>query len=139
MTKKSATIPFKAARAGWGALLLVGTIMATQPVFAQDGEQQIFAVVTRPPKDKTSVIVQVSVEGVVSEAKLMPTERVLTNPVWRTLEMCHSLKAEVKKTPDGYQVLSVRILDASMLPMNLQTTAGDCLIQKAVEVAPLVD
>lgn len=126
--------------AGWGGLLLLTVALgAADPLSAQDGELQLFAVVTKPPKDKAAVTAQVSVEGTVSEAKLMPTERVLGNPVWRTLEMCHSLKAEVKKIPEGYQVLSVRILDASMLPMNLQSTAGDCLIQKAIEVAPLVD
>jgi hypothetical protein len=130
----------KTACVGWGGLLLFTlAISVAGPVQAQDGELQLFAVVTKPPKDKTAVIAQISVEGTVSETKLVPTERVLTNPAWRTLEMCHSLKAEVKKIPEGYQVLSVRILDASMLPMNLQTTAGDCLIQKAVEVAPLVD
>jgi hypothetical protein len=137
---KAAAILMKVVCAGWGSLLLLtGVISAADPALAQEGELQLFAVVTKPPKDKSAVIAQVSAEGTVSEAKLIPTERVLTNPVWRTLEMCHSLKAEVKKVPEGYQVLSVRILDASMLPMNLQSTAGDCLIQKAVEVAPLVD
>ena len=120
-------------------MLLAVAVSIPVLLSAQDGELQLFAVVTKPPKDKTAVTAQVSVEGTVSEVKLMPTERVLGNPVWRTLEMCHSLKAEVKKIPEGYQVLSVRILDASMLPMNLQSTAGDCLIQKAIEVAPLMD
>jgi hypothetical protein len=139
MTKGAARL-MTTAWAGWGGvLLLTGVISTADPVLAQDGELQHFAVVTKPPKDKSAVIAQVSAEGTVSETKLIPSERVLTNPVWRTLEMCHSLKAEVRKVPEGYQVLSVRILDASMLPMNLQSTAGDCLIQKAVEVAPLVD
>jgi hypothetical protein len=40
---------------------------------------------------------------------------------------------------EGYQVLTVRVIDASMLPMSLQSFAGDCLIKKAIEVAPLVD
>lgn len=129
-----------AIRAGWcGLLLLTGAISLVDPALAQDGELQIFAVVTKPPKDKSAVLAQVLAEGTVSETKLIPSELVLTNPVWRALEMCHSLKAEVKKVQEGYQVLSVRILDASMLPMNLQSTAGDCLIQKAIEVAPLVD
>ncbi|MEX5214411.1 MAG: hypothetical protein NW703_09645 [Nitrospiraceae bacterium] len=130
----------KPACEGWGRLLLlVAAIGSADFALAQDGELQIFAVVTKPPKDKAAVTAQVVIEGIVSETKLIPSERVLGNPVWRTLEMCHSLKAEVKKLAEGYQVLSVRILDASMLPMNLQSTAGDCLIQKAIEVAPLVD
>jgi hypothetical protein len=43
------------------------------------------------------------------------------------------------KAPDGYRVLTDKIVDASMLPMSLQSFAGDCLIKKAIEVAPLVD
>jgi hypothetical protein len=46
---------------------------------------------------------------------------------------------EGMKALDGYRVLTVRIIDASMLPMSLQSFAGDCLIKKAIEVAPLAD
>jgi len=31
------------------------------------------------------------------------------------------------------------VIDASMLPMSLQSFAGDCLIKKALEIAPMVD
>ena len=43
------------------------------------------------------------------------------------------------KVGDGFKVTSARVLDASMLPMALQGYAGDCLIKKAVEIAPLAD
>ena len=49
------------------------------------------------------------------------------------------MRVEGVKGPDGYKVMTVRIIDASMLPMSLQSIAGDCLIKKAIEVAPLVD
>ncbi len=104
-----------------------------------DGEPTIFAVITKVSKDHGSAQAQVLFEGAISEAKLLPAEKVIGNTIWRNLEICHSLKAEVKKTSEGFQVLSVRALDASMLPMNLQGIAGDCLIKKAIEVAPLVD
>jgi hypothetical protein len=71
--------------------------------------------------------------------KLVPAEPILGNPVWRTLEVCYALKLEGVKSGDGFKVNSARVLDASMLPMALQGYAGDCLIKKAVEIAPLAD
>jgi len=55
------------------------------------------------------------------------------------LEICHSLKAEGPKGGDGYRISSVKILDAGMLPMALQGIAGECLLKKALDYAPLVD
>lgn len=104
-----------------------------------DGTPFVFAVVTDVPKDRGVVTAQVADDGVVSEAKLMPIESLLSNTIWRNLEICHSLRIDVKKVAEGYQVLGVRALNASMLPMSLQSIAGDCLIKKAVEVAPFVD
>jgi hypothetical protein len=51
----------------------------------------------------------------------------------------HAMKVEGAKTGDGFKVSSARILDASMLPMALQGFAGDCLIKKAVDIAPMAD
>ncbi len=99
----------------------------------------VFAVVSEAPKDKTRVSVKALINGAVADTKLLPSETVLGNPIWRTLELCHAMKLEGSKTGDGFKVASVRILDASMLPMTLQGFAGDCLIKKAVEIAPLVD
>lgn len=101
--------------------------------------EDLFAVVTNVPKDKRQVTAQVAVGGTVSEAILLPSDAVMDNAIWRKLEICHSLRAEGTKTPEGYQITSVRILDAGMLPMPLQGVAGDCLIRKALEFAPLVD
>ncbi len=129
-------------RAGMGLAIVFAIGIGQSPAIAQDrsdGEPTVFAVVTKVSKDHGAVQAQVFFEGTVSEAKLLPAEKVVGNTIWRNLEICHSLKAEVKKTADGFQVLSVRALDASMLPMNLQGIAGDCLIKKAIEVAPLVD
>lgn len=110
--------------------------MVTCPVSAQE---TIFAVVTSVSKDKRQVTAQASVGGAVSDATLVPTEEVLDNLIWRNLEICHSLKAEGLKAGEGYRVTSVKMLDAGMLPMSLQGIAGECLLKKALEFAPLVD
>jgi hypothetical protein len=104
-----------------------------------DDEQVFFAVISDVPKDKTRIAAKVLQDGASSDTKLIPSETVLTNPVWRTLEVCHALKIEGVKIGDGVKVISARVLDASMLPMGLQGFAGDCLIKKAVEIAPLAD
>ena len=118
--------------------LLYSTAVLPLHGYAED-EVVVFAVVSEAPKDKTRVSVKALINGAVADTKLLPSETVLGNPIWRTLEICHAMKLEGSKTSDGFKVASVRILDASMLPMTLQGFAGDCLIKKAVEIAPLVD
>jgi hypothetical protein len=49
------------------------------------------------------------------------------------------MKLEGQKSGDGFRVSSVRVIDGAMLPMALQGFAGDCLLKKALEIAPLVD
>ena len=99
----------------------------------------IFAVVSEVPKNKARVAVKASISDAVSDTKLLASETILNNPIWKKLEICHAMRVEGTKVAEGYQVLTVRIIDASMLPMSLQSFAGDCLIKKAIEVAPLVD
>ncbi|MGD9730132.1 MAG: hypothetical protein AB7G68_04755 [Nitrospiraceae bacterium] len=125
---------------GWLVVssLLYSTAVLPLHGYAED-EVVVFAVVSEAPKDKTRVSVKALINGAVADTKLLPSETVLGNPIWRTLELCHAMKLEGSKTGDGFKVASVRILDASMLPMTLQGFAGDCLIKKAVEIAPLVD
>jgi hypothetical protein len=119
-------------------LLFCATFVMPMLGYPQD-ELTVFAVVSEPPKDKTRVSAKALIDGAVSDTKLVPNETVLGNPIWRTLEVCHAMKLEGSKTADGFKVNSVHILDASMLPMTLQGFAGDCLIKKAVDIAPLVD
>ena len=120
-----------------GAMMMAVLLsFVTGPVSAQE---TIFAVVTSVSKDKRQAVAQVAVEGTVSAAALVPTDDVLDNPIWRNLEICHSLKAEGVKAGEGYRITSVKGLDAGMLPMPLQGIAGECLIKKALEFAPLVD
>lgn len=116
-------------------LLVLGLL---SPAWATD-EQTVFAVISDVPKDKTRVPAKALLDGAVSDVKLLPGESILGNPVWRSLEVCHALKIEGTRTSDGVKVASARVLDASMLPMALQGYAGDCLIKKAVEIAPLAD
>jgi hypothetical protein len=116
----------------WGLLALPFQGLA-------ETEMAVFAVVSEAPKDKARVPAKILLDGALADTKLLPNETVVGNPIWRTLEICHAMKLEGSKTPDGFKVNSVRILDASMLPMTLQGFAGDCLIKKAVDIAPLVD
>jgi hypothetical protein len=120
------------------ALLCGGILLLPLHGLAQT-ETAVFAVVSETPKDKARVSAKTLIDGSLSDTKLLPNETVLGNPIWRTLEICHAMKLEGSKTADGFRVNSVRILDASMLPMTLQGFAGDCLIKKAIDIAPMVD
>ncbi len=106
---------------------------------AQQEPEVLFAVVTKVSKDRQQVTAQVSSGGAVSEAMLIASEAMLDNLIWKKLEVCHALKAEAWKNAEGYRVVSIRVLDAGMLPMALQGFAGDCMIKKALEFAPQID
>lgn len=108
---------------------------------SQPGEDAplAFAVVTKAPKDKARVEARVFADGKVEDSVLLVPEHIVGNPVWRTLEICHSLRMGARKTPDGYKLEEVRVIDSSMLPFELQGVAGDCLIRKALDVAPMAD
>jgi hypothetical protein len=98
-----------------------------------------FAVVSELPKDKTRVPAKVAIDGSVTDTKLLASDQILSNLAWKKLEICHALKIEGEKASEGFRVHSVRAIDGAMLPMVLQGYAGDCLLKKALEVAPLVD
>ena len=121
-------------------LILFGLIvMGTASVVQADGELLAFAVVSEMPKDKARVSAKVSVNDAVSDMKLLASETILNNLIWKKLEICHAMKIEGFKVAEGFQIVTVHMIDASMLPMSLQSFAGDCLIKKAIEIAPLVD
>jgi hypothetical protein len=124
-------------RIGLPAVLILSVLIGTSLISAQ--ETVLFAVVTNVSKDKKQATAQVVSTGAVSEAVLIPTEAVLENLIWKKLEACHSLRADASKIAEGYRIYSIKILDAGMLPMPLQGVAGDCLLKKALEFAPLVD
>jgi len=117
------------------SLIAMGTGFLVQA----DGEVLGFAVVSEVPKDKARVSAKLSVNDAVSDMKLLASEKILNNLIWKTLEICHAMKLEGFKVAEGFQVVTVHVIDASMLPMSLQSFAGDCLIKKALEIAPLVD
>lgn len=104
-----------------------------------DGEVLGFAVVSEAPKDKARVAAKVSVNDSVSDMKLLASETILNNLIWKKLEICHAMRIEGYKVAEGFQVVTVHVIDAGMLPMSLQAFAGDCLIKKAIEIAPMVD
>ncbi len=122
-----------------GIMGVLLTLLSLGPALSQEDPLVVFAVVTKVSKDKKQVTAQVSTGGPAVEASLIPTEPILENLVWKKLEICHSLRVEAWKNQEGYRVVSVKVLDAGMLPMALQSIAGDCLIKKALEFAPLVD
>jgi len=117
------------------ALITMGTAFLVQA----DGELLGFAVVSEVPKDKARVSAKVSLNDAVSDMKLLASETILNNLIWKKLEICHAMKLEGFKVAEGFQIVTVHVIDASMLPMSLQSFAGDCLIKKAIEIAPLVD
>ena len=117
------------------SLMVMGTASSVQA----DGEILGFAVVSEAPKDKARVSAKVSVNDVVSDMKLLASETILNNLIWKKLEICHAMRLEGYKVAEGFQIVTVHVIDAGMLPMSLQSFAGDCLIKKAVEIAPLVD
>jgi hypothetical protein len=124
----------------WLLCMALGlTILLGVSIVHSDDELLIFAVVTEVPKDKSRVTVKASINDVAFDTKLLASESILNNLIWKKLEICHAMRVEGTKASDGYKVVTVRIIDASMLPMSLQSIAGDCLIKKAIEVAPLVD
>jgi hypothetical protein len=115
--------------------MAIGTASSVQA----DGEILGYAVVSETPKDKARVSAKVAVNDTVSDMKLLASETILNNLIWKKLEICHAMKLEGYKVAEGFQIVTVHVIDAGMLPMSLQSFAGDCLIKKAVEIAPLVD
>ncbi len=104
-----------------------------------DEDLLAFAVVSEPPNDKARVSAKVAIDGIVMDLKLLASDQMVSNLIWKKLEICHAMKLEGQKVPEGFRVTSVRAIDGAMLPMVLQGFAGDCLLKKALEVAPLVD
>ena len=116
-------------------LIAVGTVSLVQA----DGEILAFAVVREVPKDKARISARVSMNDSVADLTLLASETILNNLIWKKLEICHAMKIQGYKAAEGFQIVTVHVIDASMLPMSLQSFAGDCLIKKAIEIAPLVD
>lgn len=127
------------------AAIILGLLVAVYVgILTRDGalaeeDTVAFAVVSEPPKDKRRVAAKIVIEGTVSDTKLLASDQISSNLIWKKLEICHAMKVEGQKSSDGFHVTSVRMIDGSMLPMMLQGFAGDCLLKKALEVAPLVD
>ena len=118
-------------------ILLVGVAHTTSAGIEE--EIVAFAVVSELPKDKTRVPAKVAIDGSVTDMKLLASDHILSNLAWKQLEICHALKLEGQKSSEGFRIRSVRAIDGAMLPMMLQGYAGDCLLKKALEVAPFVD
>ena len=119
-------------------LLLITSVVHTSWAVAEE-DVIAFAVVTELSKDKGRVPAKIAIDGSVSNMMLLASDEILSNLSWKTLEICHALKLEGSKTSEGFRVHTVRAIDSAMLPMGLQGFAGDCLLKRALEVAPFVD
>ena len=119
-------------------IVMAGGVVKLSSVLAEE-DLVAFAVVSELPTDTTRVPAKVAIDGSVSDMKLLASDQILSNLVWKKLEVCHALKLEGHKSPEGFRIHSVRAIDGSMLPMVLQGIAGDCLLKKALEIAPFVD
>jgi hypothetical protein len=126
-------------RTGICTMLFGFLMLGTASTVQADGEILAFAVVSEAPKDKARVSAKVSIHDAVSDMKLLASETILNNLIWKKLEICHAMKLHGFKAAEGFQVVTVHVIDAGMLPMSLQSFAGDCLIKKAIESMPLVD
>lgn len=120
-----------------GGVLMAGLLFGG-PAAAEE-DVMVYAVVSEPPKDRSRVSAKVAIDGSVSDLKLLANDTIMNNLIWKKLELCHAMKLEGQKVADGFRVTSIRVIDGAMLPMMLQGFAGDCLIKKALEIAPLVD
>jgi len=120
----------------------LGVISTGSPPYTSsmaDNDTMAFAVVTEMPKNKIRVPAKIAIEGAVTDTVLLASDQILSNLIWKQLEICHALKLEGQKSSEGFRVGSVRAIDGAMLPMVLQGIEGDCLLKKALEVAPLAD
>ncbi|HEX5646806.1 MAG TPA: hypothetical protein VFX56_07530 [Nitrospira sp.] len=127
------------------AIIAIGCLLAsilpvtgTRPSLAEE-DVVAFAVVSEPPKDRMRIVAKVAIEGTVSDLKLLAPDHILSNLIWKKLEICHAMKLEGRKVQEGFRVSSVRVIEGAMLPMVLQGYAGDCLLKKALEIAPFAD
>ena len=121
-----------------GVVLMGAVLMGHGSAQAQE-DQLAYAVVSEAPKDKTRISAKIAIDGTVIDTKLLASEAIVGNLIWKKLEICHAMRLEGQRSGEGFRVTSVRAVDGSMLPMALQGFAGDCLLKKALEIAPLVD
>ena len=121
------------------AVVLMGVILTGFGSVQAQEDQLAYAVVSEAPRDKSRVSVKIAIDGTVTDTKLLASEAIVGNLIWKKLEICHAMRLEGQRSGEGFRVTSVRVVDGSMLPMALQGFAGDCLLKKPLEIAPLVD
>jgi hypothetical protein len=109
------------------SIALLAAVMIFSCVSRGHSEEEsfIFAVVSEVPKDKSRVAAKVSVKDVVSDTTLLASETIVNNLIWKKLEICHAMRLQGTKTAGGYQVSTERVISAAMMPMSLQSLAGD--------------
>lgn len=77
-------------------LILFSLMMGAASSAQADGEILAFAVVSEVPKDKARITAKVSLNDIVSDMKLLASETILNNLIWKKLEICHAMKIDRK-------------------------------------------
>jgi hypothetical protein len=80
-------------------LLSVFGLIVFGAVFSVRAESEVlgFAVVSEAPKDKARVAAKVSINDAVSDMKLLASETILNNLIWKKLEICHAMRLRGSK------------------------------------------
>ena len=119
-------------------IVMAGVVNSSSAVAEED--VIAFAVVSELPKDKTRSSSEsgnrwIGQRDNASGLRSHPVEFDLENN-WKSVTLSSS-KGKSLQRDFGYT--PIRAIDAAMLPMVLQGVAGDCLLKKALELAPFID
>ncbi|MEK6533240.1 MAG: hypothetical protein AABZ52_05055, partial [Nitrospirota bacterium] len=68
-------------------------LMGHGSVQAQE-DQLVYAVVSEVPKDKTKISAKIAIDGAVTDTKLLVSEAIVGNLIWKKLEICHAMRLE---------------------------------------------
>ena len=70
-------------------IALVGSGWVCTESVRADEDQLAYAVVSEVPKDKTRISAKIAIDGTVTDTKLLASEAIANNLIWRKLEICH--------------------------------------------------
>jgi hypothetical protein len=80
-----------------GVAVLLAFVIGADLAGHAEEELLIFAVVSEVPKDKSRVAVKASVNDVATDTKLLASDAILNNLIWKKLEICHAMRVEGTK------------------------------------------
>ena len=80
-----------------GMAFLVLFLLGTATGARSEEELLIFAVVSEVPKDKSRVAVKASITDVATDTKLLASDTILNNLIWKKLEICHAMRVVCRR------------------------------------------